>query len=82
VIKVRRAAIGFTLLSTFYWIGVAGLWDWITLLNYPYWLVLLTSTLPVMLYAAFSVWFCARLARSVMRQTMAISTSKSGEAGE
>ena len=79
MIRIRRAAIGFALLSTLYWLGVTGLWQLITLLNYPYWLVAITGTLPPMIYAVCTLWFCGRLARSVLRQTMTLQQSGTPE---
>jgi len=81
MIRVRRPALIFALASAVYWAGVTGLWSTITLLNYPYWLVVLTSTLPAMLYALAALWFCGWLARRVVRQ-MALLQSDDATAAE
>jgi len=81
VIRIRRPTIAFALLSAIYWMGVTGLWETITLLNSPRWLVMLTTSLPAMLYAVIALWFCSWLARRVMRQ-MATLQRPSNEAAE
>ena len=75
MIKVRRPAVAFALLSAIYWGGVTGLWSTITLLHYPYWLVVLTTTLPAMLYALIALWFCGWLARRVIGQMRTLQSA-------
>jgi hypothetical protein len=65
----------FALGSAIYWAGVTELWRTITFLTYSYWQVLLASTLPAMLYAAVTLWFCSWLARRVVRQMAALRPS-------
>jgi len=74
VIRIRRPAVLFALLSAAYWAGVAELWNTITFLYFDYWAVLLASTLPAMLYAVVALWFCSWLARRAIRQMTALKS--------
>jgi hypothetical protein len=69
----------FALASAVYWAGVTELWRTITFLHYAYWQVLLASTLPAMIYAAVTLWFCGWLTRRVMRQMAALRASGEGQ---
>jgi hypothetical protein len=75
VIKIRRPAVLFALLSAFYWVGVTELWRTVTFLHYNYWSVLLASTFPPMLYALAALWFCGWLARQVIEQMTALKSA-------
>ena len=75
MIKIRRPAVLFALLSAFYWAGVTELWRTVTFVRYDYWAVLLASTLPAMLYALAALWFCGWLARRVIRQMTALKSA-------
>jgi len=61
----------FALSSAFYWAGVSALWGGVTFLHYSYWVVVVASTVPAMLYALAALWFCGWLARRVLRQVKA-----------
>ena len=82
MIKIRRPAVLFALLSAMYWVLVKDLWSGVTFLHYPYWQVVLAGTLPAMLYALVALWFCGWLARRVVRQVTALRSETPPESDE
>ncbi|MCP3729031.1 hypothetical protein M9978_01180 [Sphingomonas sp. MG17] len=72
MIRIRRPAILFAILSAIYWQLVAG---FIGLINplagkdvAPFWMVALANIVPPTLYAVVTLIFCHWLARRVQRQ--------------
>ena len=82
MIKIRRRAILFALLSAIYWIGVTELWRTVTFVNYAYGIVALASTLPAILYALAALWFCGWLARRIVKQMSALQRAADGPHGD
>ena len=85
MIRIRRPAVLFALLSALYWLGVTEFWMTVTFLHYDDWAGLLASTLPAMVYAVATLWFCGWLARRVVKQMTAIqraATATDGRHGE
>ena len=72
MIRFRKVAILFAIGSTIYWQAVTALLSVINPIAgvdaAPYWLTALANVIPALLYAVFALWFCHRLARSVLKQ--------------
>ena len=72
MIRIRRPAILFAIISAIYWQGVAG---FIGIINPlagkdvpPFWMVAFANIVPAALYAVVTLVFCHWLARRVLRQ--------------
>ncbi len=71
-VSIRRPAIIFAVLSSFYWVLVADLIGVLAPLGgfdkQPYWKVALASFLPAALYAVATLYFIHWLVRRALRQ--------------